>query len=107
MAPLLVHALASLIILQAPPASVQGTVLDGDSGAPLAGALVALPDLGRVATAGPDGRYRLADVPPGPQHITVRFLGYAPRELQALVPRDGALEINLSLVAVALHLRPI
>jgi hypothetical protein len=103
---LLIHALTSLL-LQTPTASVQGTVRDAESGAPLPGAIVTLPDLSRGATAGPDGRYRFADVPPGPQRVTVRFLGYAPRMLHALVPREGALEINLSLHAVALHLRPI
>ena len=103
---LLIHALTSLL-LQTPLASVQGTVRDAESGAPLPGAIVTLADLSRSATAGPGGRYCLADVPPGPQHLSVRFLGYAPRALQALVPREGALEINLSLRAVALHLRPI
>lgn len=107
MATALIHALSSLVLLQAPSATVQGTVRDAESGAPLPGAIVGLPDLRRTATVGPDGRYRFADVPPGIQHITVRFLGFAPRTLHALVPPQGALEINLSLRAVALHLRPI
>jgi carboxypeptidase family protein len=103
----LIHALTNLVLLQAPSATVQGTVRDAESGAPLRGAIVALPDLRRTATAGSDGRYRFADVPPGFQHVSVRFLGFAPRMLHALVPPQGALEINLSLRAVALHLRPI
>jgi hypothetical protein len=106
-ASLLIHALTNLVLIQAPSASVQGTVRDAESGAPLPGAIVALPDLRRTATVDPDGRYRFADVPPGPQHITVRFLGFEPRMLHALVPPQGALEINLSMRAVALHLRPI
>ncbi len=107
MAPLLFHALASLVLLQTPPASVEGIVRDVESGAPLPGAIVALPGLSRAVTAGLDGRYRIADVPPGTQRVSVRFLGYEPRTLDALVPGEGALEINLSLRAVALHLRPI
>src|SRR5689334_722775 len=106
-ASLLIHALNSLVLLQAPSGLVQGTVRDAESGAPLSGAIVALPDLSRTVTADPEGRYHLADVPAGPQQVTVRFLGYAPRVLHALVPRGGSLEINLSLRAVALHLRPI
>src|SRR6476660_2050447 len=87
-------ALISLVLLQAPSASVQGTVRDVESGAALAGAIVDVPDLGRSTAAGRDGHYRLPDLPAGPHHVTVRFLGYASHTVSALVPREGALEIN-------------
>ena len=88
-----------LLVLQA---TVTGTVRDGQTGEPLAGATVSLTDLDRVATADANGRYALRDVPPGPRRIAVRFIGYVPRSLRALVPRDGALEINVSL-----HTQPV
>jgi hypothetical protein len=101
---------ASLAMLQipAPPrASIAGTVRDGETGAPLPGAAVALSDLSRNATADADGRYLLTDVPPGPQHLTVRYIGYAPRVLHALVPSQGRLDIDLSLRATPLRLQPL
>jgi hypothetical protein len=86
-----------LLAIQAAQATVAGTVRDADSGHPIEHALVALTDLDRAVSTGADGRYRLADVPPGPHHITVRFIGYAQRTLHALVPREGQLEINVAL----------
>ncbi len=74
-----------------------GTVRDRDTEAPVPGALVSLVDLGRAAMTGPDGRYVFSGVPAGPQHVSVRIMGYAPRTLHALVPRAGTLELHLYL----------
>ena len=49
--------------------------------------------------------YRFSAVPPGPQHISVRFIGHGQRTFHALVPRDGPLEINISLLAVPMRLQ--
>jgi hypothetical protein len=83
-------------------ATIAGLVRDAETAGFLTGAVVALPDLDRATVTDPDGRYVLREIPPGPHHITVRRMGYAPRSLHALVPRDGQLEIN-----VALTLEPI
>ena len=80
---------------------------DRDTGAPLAGASVGLPDQNRVTSADANGRYILVGVPPGPQHIAVRFIGYAPRLLDALVPSAGRLEIDVALRAEPLRLQTI
>jgi hypothetical protein len=50
------------------------------------------------------GRYRLGAVPPGPQHLSVKRIGYSPRTIHALVPGQGELEIDLSLHPVPLQL---
>ncbi len=86
-----------LLAMQAPEATVVGTVRDEETGGPLPGAVVALTELYRAAATDADGRYVLRQVPAGLHHITVHFIGYAPRTLHALVPRDGQLEINVSL----------
>ena len=86
---------------------VAGTVRDGDTGLPLGGAVVALPDLERTTVTGSDGRYALHNVPPGPQHLSVRMIGYAPRSLHALVPPDGRLELDVSLRAEPTRLRAV
>ncbi len=97
MAPFLLGAVKLLLAVQATQATVVGAVQDAETDEPLAGAVVALTDLNRVTTTDAYGRYVLREVPAGPQHITVRFIGHAQHTLHALVPRDGQLEINVSL----------
>jgi hypothetical protein len=91
-------------IFLAAQATVTGIVQDELTGEPLAGAAVQLPELHRATATGSDGRYKLQFVPAGPQKLTVRFVGHAPRTLQALVPVEGQLEINVSLLPEPLHL---
>ncbi len=92
---------------QPTPASIVGTVRDEETGAPLVGAVVALTDLDRAVATDAEGRYVLRPVPAGPLHIAVRSIGYAQHTLHALVPRDGQLEINVSLRPEPVHLPPI
>lgn len=108
MATWLIGSMSLVLALQdVPQASIVGAVRDEQTGAPLAGAVVALPDLDRVALADAGGRYRLPAVPAGPQHVAVRFLGYTPRTIHALVPSTGVLEIGVTLRAEPLRLRTI
>ncbi|MEZ0334866.1 MAG: carboxypeptidase regulatory-like domain-containing protein [Gemmatimonadales bacterium] len=93
-----------LLALQAPPARVVGVVRDEATGEPLAGALVSLPDLDRTTSTDAGGRYVLPDVPPGPQHILVRFIGHTQHALHALVPAGGTLEIDVTLRAEPVRL---
>lgn len=95
----LIPALALLVLLPAPLAGggITGVVTDGETGRPVVGAVVALEDLGRAAVTDEEGRYRLTDVPPGPQHLSVRLLGYRSRDIHVLVPADGTLRVDLVL----------
>jgi hypothetical protein len=93
----LLAAIQILSAAQAGPPSVVGVVRDGETGVPLAGAVVVLTDLDRDTITAGDGRYLLSDVPSGPQHLLIRFMGYTPRSLQVFVPSEGELEVNISL----------
>ncbi len=93
-----------LLLVQAPQSSIAGTIRDGDSGEPLADAIVALPDLDRSMLSDSAGGYSFADVPPGPQHLTIQRIGYSPRTLHALVPGDGRLQIDIALHPVPIRL---
>lgn len=97
MGPVLLEAFNLLLAVQAAQATIVGTVRDDDTGEPLAGAIVALPDLNRTTSTDGAGRYVLLDVPPGPQHVTARFIGHAQHAVHALVPASGRLEIHLAL----------
>jgi hypothetical protein len=93
-----------LLLIQAAQSSVAGVVRDGPTGQPLAEAVVSLPDLNRSVLTDSTGRYQFVDVPAGPQHLSVRRIGYAPRTLHALVPGHGVLRIDASLEPVPLEL---
>jgi hypothetical protein len=96
-----------LLALQSPQATLVGTIRDEATGAPLAGVLVSLPDLGRDTTTDPRGRYVLGDVPSGPQHVLIRYIGYSQHALHALVPPSGTLDIDVALRAEPVRLTTI
>jgi hypothetical protein len=97
--------IANLVLqVQATAPSIAGTIRDGESGRPLADAIVVLADLDRSVISDSTGRYLFLDVPSGPQHLTVHRIGYAPRTLHALVPGDGRLQIDISLHPVPMQL---
>jgi len=104
MGAVLLGALKLVLAVQASQAAVAGTIRDGESGEPLAGAVVTLSDVDRATVADNAGRYRLSAVPPGPQHLSVKRIGYSPRTVHALVPGQGELEIDLSLRPLPLQL---
>jgi hypothetical protein len=95
------------LALQVGGAHVTGVVRDRESGEPLAGAVVSLPDLNRTAITDQSGRYSVTNVPAGPHHLVVHALGFAARTLHALVPRRGHLEINIALRRRPIALRQI
>ncbi|SRR5712691_5402248 len=78
-----------LLVLQSTQPAVVGTIRDGESGEPLAHAIVALADLDRSVVSDGSSRYSFLAVPPGPRHLTVRHVGYAP-------PDEGATWTTLS-----------
>ncbi len=89
--------LGTVGVLLAAQATVVGVVRDGQTSQPLASAVVEFTDLDRAAATGADGRYTMPHVPAGPQHVSIRAMGYSRRWLHALVPRHGELELNISL----------
>ena len=100
----LIGGIKLLIAVQAAQATVAGTVRNSETNEPLPGLVVALMDLSRATVTDSVGRYVFQDVSPGPHHVTVRSIGFAPRTLHALVPQHGMLEINISLVPVEVRL---
>ena len=96
----LLVAVPIVLALQTTPASVTGEVRRADTGDPIVGAAVAVPELGRECRTDSAGHYVIAGLPAGPWHLAVRAFGFAPRTLHALVPRAGALEISVTLTPV-------
>ena len=99
---LAIAGIASPALVRAAPATIAGTVRDVETGEPLPGAVVTLPELHRTSLTDVVGQYTLAQVPAGPHQVSVRSMGYALHSLRALVPETGTLEID-----VALHPEPV
>ena len=75
----------------APTQMVRGAVLDADSKAPLTGVNVILQDSEPLigAVTGPDGEFRLLNVPVGRIGLNLSYLGYQPRSIPNVVVNAG------------------
>lgn len=94
--------LVLLAALQAAPAqdragTVQGTVREEGTGAPITSATVSLPQLRRSVRTGEDGGYVVRGVPAGTWTVRATALGRHPTEALALVPEGGVLRLDLVL----------
>ena len=86
---------------------LEGLVLDQDTNRPIAGALVYVEGLDlRVATDSA-GRYRLVDVPPGPQVLSVEMIGYASFRSRFALPSGAIVEFDVALANSPLRLEGI
>lgn len=52
------------------------------------------------------GRYRIGPVPPGPQVLVVRKIGYAPARIPLTVPASGVVTQDVTLAASKAHQSP-
>src|SRR6266853_6508116 len=68
---------------------VIAAVTDGQSGAPLADAVVSLSDLNVSARTDWSGEARIPNVSPGPHKFEIRMAGYAPLSVDLLVQGDS------------------
>ncbi|MGD2071105.1 MAG: TonB-dependent receptor [Gemmatimonadota bacterium] len=103
--------------------SVEGTVVEAESGRPVASATVVLEPRGaREGTATPDGstgggakttwtdsegRYRFADVAPGWYRLGISRIGYRPTSLWVELPEAWSVRRNLGLEVEPVALRAI
>ncbi len=68
--------LTAVLTTMAQTAVVTGSVIDADTGSPIAGAVVTIPDQGISVTTGPAGDFRISNARPGETVITVTAPGY-------------------------------
>ena len=82
--------------------AVQGTVVvDDGGGAALAGAVVALEELGFSMTTGPDGTFVIDEIPAGDYTLTVTREGFAPLTSRVTVAAGPPIRLDLRLPAAA------
>ncbi len=65
--------------LSLPTAALSGRITSTADGQPITEARVAVVEAGRAVTTGPDGHYRLAELPSGTYTVAVSAIGYAPQ----------------------------
>lgn len=70
--------------------TLSGTVTQGDTGLPMAGALVVIDELRLETRTAEDGTYRFEKVPPGAYHVGVRAEGYTTRRTEVRVGTEPA-----------------
>jgi len=93
----LLGACATMAIAMAPHAqTLQGVILDGESGAPLPGATVYAPTLSAGTASGPDGRYSLALRSTGAVRVVFSFVGYK-TETRSVDARAGVTTLDIVL----------
>lgn len=85
--------------------TLTGVVVDVDSGEPIEGATVLLPDLGQTAITNPLGRFTFPSLTPGNVNLEVTRLGYAEAtgEVNILFARTVNISVALSQEAILLE----
>src|SRR5437764_2033837 len=85
--------------------TIGGVITAQETGAPLAEARVTIAGTALGATAGPDGRYTIALVPPGTYRLRAQLIGHTPVEVAGVVVTAGATataDFQLQLLAISL-----
>lgn len=85
-------------------ATIAGIVVQMPSRRPLSGVIVSVEGTPVRAISDSGGRYRLADVPAGPQVIAARRLGYAPARVAVTVPGSGIVSRDIQMAKLALQM---
>jgi hypothetical protein len=83
-------------------ATVTGRVTDATSGAPVANVEVTLEGTVIRTLTDAEGRYWLVNVPPGPQTVRTRRIGYASNRIPISVPLSGTITQDIPIAASAL-----
>jgi len=97
----------SWAVQAAPDGSVRGQVRDAAGDAPLAGAVVRIIDLDRMAVADEHGRYLLERVPAGEHRIRASIIGHSSLEVVLSVPENGHLAVDFILTLQPVELPPV
>ena len=88
-------------------AEITGRVLDQETTLPVPGAIVAIEGLELMTVTDSVGRYRVVEVPPGPQVLVVARIGYATTRIPLTVPSGGVLSLDIELATSALRMEGI
>jgi TonB-linked SusC/RagA family outer membrane protein len=100
-------AMAATAGAQAPTGTIAGQVLDAGSQQPIPEVVVRVSPAERVARTDEHGRFRLINVPAGPQRVLTSRLGYQPSSRPVTVEAGGSIEVDVTLQAASAVLQQI
>ena len=90
------------------PGRIVGRVVDSEQGNPISGAQVEVVGTTLSTTTALDGRYAFQAVPPGPNSVRVRMIGFAPKLVTGVVvPSSGTVAQDIAVAAAAVQLAEI
>lgn len=89
---------------EALPGIIAGQVTDLALGVKLENAFILLEDAGIGAVTNSDGRFVIANIPPGRHTLTIRNLGYAEQQQEVTVVEGRTTVADLEMKMVALQL---
>ena len=84
--------------------TISGHVTDATTGLGVAGVTITVEGLSLSALSDSAGAFRLTDVPPGPQVLQARRIGFALARAPLTVPAAGAIERDIAMAVVALRM---
>lgn len=87
--------------------SLHGTVVEDGGGAPVAGAVVRIPEMGRSEISHGDGSFRFDRLPAGSYSVSVERIGYAAAGQTVRVASGDTARVTFALTPSALHLDPL
>lgn len=88
-------------------ASIGGRVTELSTGRPVAGVTISVEGLSIQARTDTGGHYVLRTVPPGPQVLDARRIGFAVARVALTVPPDGSIVRDIQMAATALRMRDV
>lgn len=107
---LYVSAITPVMAAANPPlvqGTVQGTVVDATTGAPLSGASVSVTGTSLGSLSGADGRYTITGVPDGPVTLRAAMIGYASVDQTTTVVPNQSATVDFRLTQQAITLQGI
>ena len=100
-------ALLSTISAVAQTGTISGKILDAETKRPLDGANVVIQGTALGSTADSNGRFEIANVPPGKATVAATYIGYDAAKTSVEVKVSGATEITLYLTPASLRVLPV
>ncbi len=82
---------ATLVLAQSPGQTLRGTVTDADTGEPLVGATISLPNTNPIVgtTASVSGSYLIEKLPVGRYQVKVSYIGHEPLTITEILIESG------------------
>ena len=88
-------------------ATIAGRVVEAATGRPIGSVVIAVEGLSLISMSDSTGHYQLSNVPPGPQVLSARRLGFALARVPLTVPNAGSLTVEIAMAAVALRMNEV